>query len=157
MTDELKREFQRIYQREYHREWERRNKEKRKQYKINQAIREVVSEVGQENINLSEEQLIEMAKRRLLDKRNEYSKRHPEIIEKQRLRTYANFLRKHGYFVSEAGRETGTWIKKDHGRWQECSACGVPVRVSSVYWCKASEDRNFNFCPHCGVVMSEAL
>jgi len=47
----------------------------------------------------------------------------------------------------------GKWIMKDSGAWQECSVCGVAVEVDSMYMCKASEDTNFNYCPHCGAKM----
>ena len=47
----------------------------------------------------------------------------------------------------------GKWIVKDSGLWQECSVCGVAVEVDSMYMCKASEDMNFNYCPHCGAKM----
>ena len=47
----------------------------------------------------------------------------------------------------------GKWIMKDSGLWQECSVCGVAVEVDSMYMCKASEDMNFNYCPHCGAKM----
>ena len=47
----------------------------------------------------------------------------------------------------------GKWEKSDTGLWQYCSACGVAVEVESMYMCKASEDENFNFCPHCGAKM----
>lgn len=44
----------------------------------------------------------------------------------------------------------GEWIMKDSGLWQECSVCGVAVEVNSMFMCKASEDSNFLYCPHCG-------
>jgi rRNA maturation protein Nop10 len=44
----------------------------------------------------------------------------------------------------------GKWIMKDSGLWQECSVCGVAVEVNSMFMCKASEDSNFLYCPHCG-------
>ena len=47
----------------------------------------------------------------------------------------------------------GKWIMKDSGLWQDCSVCGVAVEVDSMYMCKASEDMNFNYCPHCGAKM----
>ena len=47
----------------------------------------------------------------------------------------------------------GKWIVKDSGLWQDCSVCGVAVEVDSMYMCKASEDMNFNYCPHCGAKM----
>ena len=47
----------------------------------------------------------------------------------------------------------GKWEKSDTGLWQHCSVCGVAVEVESMYMCKASEDENFNFCPHCGAKM----
>lgn len=47
----------------------------------------------------------------------------------------------------------GKWIMKDSGLWQECSVCGVAVEVDSMFMCKASEDSNFLYCPHCGARM----
>ena len=48
---------------------------------------------------------------------------------------------------------SGHWEKCVDERWQRCSVCGVPVQRTSVYYCKASEDSNFNYCPHCGAKM----
>jgi uncharacterized protein with PIN domain len=45
------------------------------------------------------------------------------------------------------------WEQSETGLWQSCSECGVAVEVQSMYMCKASEDENFNFCPHCGAKM----
>ena len=48
------------------------------------------------------EELEEAAKEYIRRKRREYNKKHPDIIEQQRLRTYANALRRNGFFVMNA-------------------------------------------------------
>ena len=48
---------------------------------------------------------------------------------------------------------SGHWEKCVDERWQRCSVCAVPVYVPYIYNCKASEDSNFNYCPHCGAKM----
>ena len=70
MDIEKRREYNREYKREYYKRPE--IAEKRRQYRslpVNKA------------------------------KRNAYNKEHPEIVIKQRIRTYKNFLEKHGYKV----------------------------------------------------------
>lgn len=49
----------------------------------------------------------------------------------------------------------GRWkpIYGQYSKWQICSKCGVAVPESAVHWCKASEDKNLNYCPHCGARM----
>ena len=42
------------------------------------------------------------------------------------------------------------WLQCRDSGWQCCSFCGVAVRKSAVKWVKASEDKNLNYCPHCG-------
>ena len=48
------------------------------------------------------EQIVSMAEQKLRDQRNKYNRTHPEVIEKQRIRTYSNYLRKHGMLVLDA-------------------------------------------------------
>jgi len=55
--------------------------------------------------------------------------------------------------VDAAPVRHGRWIIRDTGLWQWCSECGVAVERESMYMCKASEDSNFKFCPHCGAKM----
>lgn len=50
----------------------------------------------------------------------------------------------------------GKWKMKEMGLWQECSVCGVAVEIDFMYMCKASEDKNFKYCPHCGARMEES-
>lgn len=45
--------------------------------------------------------LTEYAERKIREKRREYNKSHPEIVERQRCRTYKNFLQRHGMVVIE--------------------------------------------------------
>lgn len=47
----------------------------------------------------------------------------------------------------------GKWEVSDTMLWQNCSICGVSVEVYSMFMCKASEDSNFKYCPHCGAKM----
>ena len=54
------------------------------------------------------------------------------------------------------GKMEGHWQQcKDKG-WQMCSLCGCQCKKSAVYWVKSSEDKNLNYCPHCGAKMHEA-
>ena len=55
------------------------------------------------------EQITELAEERLREQRRNYNKTHPEIILQQRLRTYANTLRKHGFFVMKGTVPPPPW------------------------------------------------
>lgn len=55
--------------------------------------------------------------------------------------------------VDAAPVKHGKWEVTDSGLWQSCSLCGVAVEVDSMFMCKASEDSNFLYCPHCGARM----
>lgn len=57
------------------------------------------------------EEITELAEQLLRDRRNEYNKNHPEIIEQQRLRTYSNYLRRHGMFVMNAELPQPPWTE----------------------------------------------
>jgi len=60
------------------------------------------------------EQITELAELRLRDQRNKYNKEHPEIIERQRIRTNTNFLKKHGFCVLDIKN-----LPKDIWGWDE--------------------------------------
>lgn len=47
------------------------------------------------------EELTELAEAHLRQQRNEYNRTHPEVVERQRCRTYKNFLQRHGMVVIE--------------------------------------------------------
>lgn len=45
------------------------------------------------------------------------------------------------------------WANGENYAWCCCSNCGVAVNRKSMDRCKASEDKQFNYCPHCGAKM----
>lgn len=47
------------------------------------------------------EELTELAEAHIRQQRNEWNRRHPEVVERQRCRTYKNFLQRHGMVVIE--------------------------------------------------------
>lgn len=55
------------------------------------------------------EQLTAYAENKLREKRRQYNASHPEIVRQQRIRTYANFLRRNGMFVMDAQVPAPPW------------------------------------------------
>lgn len=60
-----------------------------------------------EGVTLDE--LTEYAERKIREKRRQYNRDHPEIVKQQRLRTYANFLRRNGMLVMDAQVPAPPW------------------------------------------------
>ena len=47
------------------------------------------------------EEVAELAAQQLREQRNKYNREHPQVVERQRIRTYRNFLQRHGMVVIE--------------------------------------------------------
>ena len=58
---------------------------------------------------LTLEQITELAEQKLREQRNEYNRKHPDIVKQQRLRTYANYLRRHGFLVMKGDLPDPPW------------------------------------------------
>lgn len=48
------------------------------------------------------EEITALAEQQLREQRNKYNREHPQVVERQRCRTYKNFLQRHGMVVIEA-------------------------------------------------------
>lgn len=55
------------------------------------------------------EEITALAEQQLREQRNKYNKNHPEIVKQQRLRTYANFLRRNGMLVMNVQVPAPPW------------------------------------------------
>ena len=47
------------------------------------------------------EEVAELAAQQLREQRTKYNREHPQVVERQRIRTYRNFLQRHGMVVIE--------------------------------------------------------
>ena len=83
------------YQKKYHREYNKRpevkerNREYHREYNKKPEVREKFNEYRREYCKRPD----------VKAKRNAYNKANPEKVIQQRIRTYINFLEKHGYQV----------------------------------------------------------
>jgi len=59
-------------------------------------------------------------------------------------------------FAIDRMSKQGHWEDSYEPTWQRCSVCGNAVKKSAIWWVKAAEDGNLNYCPHCGARMTEA-
>lgn len=57
------------------------------------------------------EEITALAEQQMREKRNQWNREHPETIKRQRIRTYANYLRKNGLFVMNAELPALPWNK----------------------------------------------
>lgn len=59
----------------------------------------------------TQEQIDRYAAEQERKRRRQYNQSHPEIVRNQRIRAYANFLRRQGYFVMHAALPELPWNK----------------------------------------------